>query len=228
MQLIPYWWKLVLAGMWMVDKYVHDDPNGNSLALHMQEGMENWIGLLKQLFIQHVRANPGWMKRLIKYFDLYVIAGLRENICDYRVTLLKCVKHKNLVYDSIDTPNIEFLTDNLLPAQCKDYLDMLDKIEFNKDHTIDAHLTLVRLHEIPPQMKERMRIVSESLQANMHMFMIDADTPVADADVSVPELLEEWRDREAMTRTESLLFYTDVANVQYQPIFPQDSPSSDS
>ena len=49
----------------------------------MQEGMKNWIGLMKQLAAEHIKPTGPWVKRLLAYIDLYIIAGIEKNIVDF-------------------------------------------------------------------------------------------------------------------------------------------------
>ena len=203
----------MLVGVWMVDKYVHDDPNGDSLALHMQEGMENWIGLLKQLCIGHVRSNKGWLKRLLKYFDLYVIAGIQQDIVDFRITKNNCVHHKNLIYDDNETPQMIFEVKNIMPASCLEFIDLIEQIQFNRPETIDPHLRLIRFERIPESMRNRINVVSDAMERNMHLFMIDADTPTAA--VSHEDIMNDWESRPSLSKAESLVFYGEAAGVQY-------------
>ena len=114
----------------MADLYVHNNANGDGIAMHMQEGMENWVGMLKQLAIEHIKPNGAWVKRLLAYIDLYVIAGIEQNIVDFRISLMKAIHHKNIIWDDATTPEIIFAIENNLPQNCRKCLQLIDQIKF--------------------------------------------------------------------------------------------------
>lgn len=114
----------------MADLYVHNNAKGDGIAMHMQEGMENWIGLIKQLAGDHIKPNGAWLARLLRYIDLYVIAGIEENIVDFRISLMKAKKYTNLIWDDETTPDIIFAVENSLPINCRKCLVLIDQIQF--------------------------------------------------------------------------------------------------
>ena len=138
--MFQYWWKLALVGIWSFEWYVMNDENGNSLSTHMQEGMENWVGLLKQLQTEKIKPNAGWVLRIKNYLDLYVLGGLRENIVDFRVTKKKSVCKQHLIWQRGVTEHVLFEEKRKLPSKCREYLTLIDKIEFGDTSTIDIDL----------------------------------------------------------------------------------------
>ena len=98
--------------------------------MHMQEGMENWIGLMKQLAAEHIKPTGPWVKRLLAYIDLYIIAGIEKNIVDFRIALMKAKRYTNLIWDAATTPDIIFAVENSLPINCRNCLQLIDQIRF--------------------------------------------------------------------------------------------------
>lgn len=173
-QLFQYWWKLVLVGIYSFEWYVMNDENGNSLALHMQEGMENWVGLLKQLTTAKIKGSAGWLLRLKNFIDLYVLGGLRENIVDFRVTKRKSICEQHLIWQEGVTDQLLFEEERQLPARCRDYLVKIDKIEFGDRSTIDFSLFISNMSTAEEQ--RNMNIMSEDIDEQVDAAIIHSNS----------------------------------------------------
>ena len=184
-QLFPYWWKLAMVGIWMVDLYVYDSDDGENLSVHMQEGMENWIGLLKQLATKHIKPTAGWLIRLARYIDLYVLGGLAKNIIDFRMTKLESMNNKNLIWDDNTTPAILNEIENELPSKCQECLALIDEIEFGDESSVPAALTRLRQSSISSQaqhiMETHLDNIGQAIQENAYdaaMYTVNHDQQV--------------------------------------------------
>ena len=164
-----------MVGIYSFEWYVMNDENGNSLALHMQEGMENWVGLLKQLMIAKIKGSGGWLLRLKNFIDLYVLGGLRENIVDFRVTKRKSQCEQHLIWQDGVTDQVLFEEERLLPARCRDYLRKIDAIKFGDRNSIDQSLFISNMAHTRDE------------QRNMHIMQNDIDEQVDAAIINVDE-----------------------------------------
>ena len=120
----------MLVGIHIQDKHVHDSKNGDGIAIHTQEGTENWMGLVKDIAEKRIKPNGPWVRRLFDYIDLYIHAGIDKDMLDYRLALRKALHFKNLIWDDNSTADILFEIENNLPPNCKRCLHLIDKIEF--------------------------------------------------------------------------------------------------
>ena len=174
LQLFQYWWKLALVGIYSFEWYVMNDENGNSLALHMQEGMENWVGLLKQIATAKIKGCGGWLLRLKNFIDLYVLGGLRENIVDFRVTKRKSECEQHLIWQDGVTDQLLFEEERHLPARCREYLSKIDKIKFGRRNTIDESLFISNMARTRDE-QMNMNIMADDIDEQVDAAIINVD-----------------------------------------------------
>ena len=151
-----------------------NDENGNSLALHMQERMENWVGLLKQLATAKIKGTGGWLLRLKNFIDLYVLGGLRENIVDFRVTKRKSVCQQHLIWQDGVTEQLLFEEERHLPARCREYLKQIDKIKFG-DHTTVHHSLYISNMSDTQEQQRNLQIMADDIDEQVDAAIINVD-----------------------------------------------------
>ena len=168
---MQYWWKLVLVGVYCVDWFVHESPNGESLAILRQEGMEGWVGLFKQLCEKRLKPNGKWMKRSADNLDLYVIGGVRENVVDFGKIRQRNITNNTLIWIDGHTDAEINETAALLPESMKVYLLAIDEIKFNDETTI--HDSLHQVFQISESVSDTMNDLQKTHESHVNHVIIE-------------------------------------------------------
>lgn len=149
---------------------------GESLAVHMQEGMEAWIGLLKTQSEKHGNGNLGWLLRLAQYMDLYIIAGIKENIVDFKLAKERSVAHRNMIYQRGFTEmyEAELLRDT--PPNFRRLLVMVENIQFNNVPSINHELFNI-MGNVSVTMATDMATISNNIDEHIQHTILDDDDP---------------------------------------------------
>ena len=221
LQLFKYWWKLALVGVWSVDWYVHENENGDSLSMHMQEGMENWVGLLKQLMTDKIKPNADWLVRIAIYLDLYVIGGLRENVIDFRIPKQRYKKESSLIWEDGVTNEILFELERQMPNQFKTILAAIDEIEFGNFVSIPPVLTQYQTRQMMSQNERKnMDQIKSGLDEFVRLTMIDIKSEQAISQEELNDDLKEYIKRTKTSKLDNLRNLREITQQRVSTAFP--------
>ena len=212
---------MALVGVWSVDWYVHENENGDSLSMHMQEGMENWVGLLKQLMTDKIKPNADWLVRIAIYLDLYVIGGIRENVIDFRIPKQRYKKESSLIWEDGVTNEILFELERQMPNQFKTILAAIDEIEFGNFVSIPPVLTQYQTRQMMSQNeRNNMDQIKGGIDEYVRLTMIDIQSEQALSQEELNDELKEYIKRSKTSKLDNLRNLREITQQRMNRAFP--------
>ena len=189
--------------------------------MHMQEGMENWVGLLKQLMTQKIKPNGDWLVRIAIYLDLYVIGGIRKNVIDFRVPKHRYKKESSLIWEDGVTNEILFELERKMPNRLKGFLRLIDTIKFGDFSSIPRELTQYYQRKMMSQyQREKMDVIKDGIDEFVRLTMIDVETEQMLSQDELNEQLKEHMKRMKPTRLQNLQNLHDISQERGRESFP--------
>ena len=206
--------------MYSVDWYVYLSEDGENLSQHMQQGMENWVGLLKDITTNKIKGNENWLERITRYLDLYIIGGLREDVIDFRAAKRKYISELNLIWQEGVTDEIIFELERDLPNDFKMFLDCLDKIKFGDYQSIPEELNVFRERELET-MNERhnMDALKDGIDEYVRLTMIDIEEEREISQTELTKRLTDYLRRKRKTKKETMQDYSQLSRQRYSERF---------
>ena len=164
-----------MVGCWCLDWYVYLSELGQGIAVHMQEGMENWIQLIKSITTDHIKANGEWVKRIADYVDIYVIGGISEEIVDLSKVRKHLMNDKQLLWEDGFTDDIIANLRKALPDGMQSVLDDLDKVKFGDTESIPANLYSIKYADYATaEQNRKLEEIGNQLDEHVRQSIIDA------------------------------------------------------
>ena len=203
--------------MWCVDWYVHLSEDGDNLSQHMQQGMENWVGLLKQITTARIKPNHNWLERLARYLDLYVIGGLRENIVDFKFAKEQFTSEMNLIWNDGVTPKTLSSLEEQMPPHFRTILNMIDKIEFGRDNTIPAALYGFAVRSKNEKLSEQ--ALRDGIDEFVRLTMIDGEDEQTISQNELNKRISKHLKRKRQTKSQMMANYSGMYEQSYTDAF---------
>ena len=204
-----------------MDWYVYQNENGDSLSMHMQEGMENWVGLLKHLMTEKIKPNSDWLVRIGVYLDLYVIGGLRQNVIDFRVPKQRYKKESSLIWEDGVTNEVLFELERQMPNQFKTILGYIDKIDFGDFASVPPQLRQYQCREMMTQNeRENMDKIKSGIDEFVRLTMIDIESEQSLSQEELNDKLKEHMKRKKTSKLDNLKNLRDISEQRVHAAFP--------
>ena len=200
-----------------MDWYVHLSEDGDNLSQHMQQGMENWIGLLKQITTARIKPNQNWLERLARYLDLYVIGGLRENIIDFKFAKEQFTSEMNLIWHDGVTQQTLLDLETQLPKKFKQILGLIDQIKFGKDNTIPPALYGFAVRSKNHQISED--ALKDGIDEFVRLTMIETEDEQTISQKELNKRLSKHLQRKRETKSQLMTNYTQMYRQSYNDTF---------
>ena len=186
----------------------------------MQEGMENWIGLLKQLTTAHIKPNGDWLVRLAHYMDLYVLGGLRENVVDFKFAKQKYKNEFKLIWEDGVTDQMFLDLEKLFPQGFKNILKLIDQIEFG-NLNIPEQLKDVRYQQyMSDKATENIQSLKNGIDEFVRLTMIEKDSEFIEDNKVLTDKLKKQMKRTRASKLQNLKNIRDIAYSRAEERFP--------
>lgn len=180
------------------DAFAATHPQKKGIVTICQQGMEGNIGLMKICNGDHGNGHLQFIPLMVKYADMYVLAGLKYNQHDLRLLSRQHRRNKLLIYDGNRTDEVLTTLETAMPELALDFLDLLDEIEFGKIETISARILSVFTSHV--EWKDQCKIISQDVNENVLLEMIDESENVA----NYKKIFNKTHEIKPLTRREML------------------------
>ena len=189
--------------------------------MHMQEGMENWVGLLKQITTDRIKPNDDWLIRTGTYLDLYVIGAMRQDMIDFRIARERYKCEIKLIWQEGHTGEVLFELERNLPYRFLTILGYIDKIDFGDFSSVPQELHCYRYRQyMTERERDNMADLDSGIDEFVRLTMIDTETESEFSQAELNIRLKDHMKRTRKSKLTNLRNLRDVVHEQVEAAFP--------